>query len=303
MVRHLTPSQARSKHRQMQNQQRQAINKRNQDVRRHNQKVNQAARQQDQKIKQAVNKINRDIRTHNAQVRQDNQRLRSAIAALQRAPVVRTYAIVRTSSLSLSEAYFSLESQVEFDETDPRHRLMLDLPEQETANSLAVTGALLGEVSGAAADFEHLQETAITDELANISPDLHKRWHGALYALNPSNPDATRHFCTSAREIFVHIFDIKAPDNAVSSALPGCDTTPQGTPTRRSKIYYLLQNRNLQSEAFESFIEQDIDNVVDLFTVFNAGTHGPAGRLEFEQLSLLKKRVEGALIFVASIVN
>lgn len=292
MVRRITPSQARSKLRQLESQQRQAI-----------QKYNQAARQYNQKVKHAVDTYYRDVRAHNARVRQNRQRLKNALTNLQRAPVVQSYTVIRTSTLRLNDAYTSLERQVAFDETDPRHRLMLELPQQETANSLAVTGALFGEAPGELEPSESLQETIITDELAEISPDLHKRWHGALYALNPENPDATRHFCTSAREIFAHIFDIKAPDNAAFSALPGCDTTPQGNPTRRSKIYFLLQNRALENDAFQTFIDQDIDNVIELFAVFNAGAHGPAGRLEFEQLLLLKKRVEDALIFLTSITG
>lgn len=83
----------------------------------------------------------------------------------------------------------------------------------------------------------------------------------------------------------------------------GCYVTPHGTPTRRSKILYLLQVRGIESDAFEDFVEQDIDNVTELFAVFNAGTHGPAGRLTFEQLVLLKKRVEDALIFLCSIAG
>lgn len=292
MVRRISPAQARSKLRQMENKQRQAVRK-----------YNQAANKHNQKVKQAVNTLNRDIRAHNTRVRQNRQRLKNALASLQRAPIVQSYSVIRTSTLNLNAAYSSLERQVDFDDTDHRYRLMLELPQQETANSLAVTGALLGEVPAESEHPASLQETAITDELAAISPDLHQRWHGALYALNPQNPDSTRHFCTSAREIFTYIFDIKAPDDAVFSALPGCATTEHGTPTRRSKIYYFLQNQALQNEALGTFIDQDIDNVLELFGVFNAGTHGPAGRLEFEQLILLKKRVEDALIFLTGIAG
>ena len=292
MVRRITLSQARSKLRQLESQQRRAI-----------QKHNQAARQVNRKVKQAVDTFKRDVRAHNARVRQNRQRVRNALSALQRAPIVQSYAVIRTSALSLNAAYSTLERQVAFDETDPRYRLMRELPQQETANSLAVTGALLGEASEKLERPASLQETIITDELAEISPDLHKRWLGALYALNPQNPDATRHFCTSAREIFAYIFDIKAPDNAVFSALPSCDTTPDGTPTRRSKIYFFLQNQSLESETLQTFVDQDIDNVIELFSIFNSGTHGPAGRLEHEHLLLLKKRVEDALIFLIEIAG
>lgn len=212
----MTPSQARSKLRQLENKRRQAVNKYNQDVRRYNQQV-----------KQAFNKHNQNVRTYNSKVRQNRQRLRTALSNLQRAPVITTYSVVRQSALTLNESYVSLESHVQFDEADPRHRVMLELPQQETANSLAVTGALLGaepEDIDAGHDF---QDTRITSELATISADLHNRWMGALFALNPQNPDATRHFCASSREIFAKIFEIKAPDQSVVEALPGLNPLPQ----------------------------------------------------------------------------
>ena len=268
MTRQLTPSQALGKLRQLENQRRQAIQKHNRDV-----------RQREQRVKRAIDTYNREVRTHNSRVRQRQLLIKNALSALQSAPIVRSYSVIRSSTLDLNAAYSSLEHQVSFDDTDHRYRLMLELPRQETANSLAVTGALFGEAPAETELPTSLQETVITDELVEISPDLHKRWHGALYALVPQNPDATRHFCASAREIFSHIFDIKAPDDMVISALPGCDMTPQGTPTRRSKIYFFMQKRTLQNKAFEIFIDQDIDNVIELFEVFNAGTHGPAGDL------------------------
>ena len=69
----------------------------------------------------------------------------------------------------------------------------------------------------------------MTSELASFSMDLVSRWTGALFALNPTNPDAARHFCTSAREVLTSILDIAAPDSAVLEASPNCELTPQGT--------------------------------------------------------------------------
>ncbi|WP_312794617.1 hypothetical protein [Tianweitania sp.] len=39
-----------------------------------------------------------------------------------------------------------------------------------------------------------------------------------MYALNPVNTDAARHFCTSVREIFTEILDRWADDKAVVAA-------------------------------------------------------------------------------------
>lgn len=57
-----------------------------------------------------------------------------------------------------------------------------------------------------------------------------------LYALNPQNPDAARHFCTSARECIVKILDVAAPDDVVVQRLPNPQWTDDGKLTRRSKL-------------------------------------------------------------------
>src|SRR5690606_32178579 len=94
---------------------------------------------------------------------------------------------------------------------------LVDFSERETANSIAVTNKLMDDSSES--EFEEIDTKTIT-ELKEISDDLDSRWQGAVYSLNPKNPDAARHFCTSAREIFIQILDIKAPDNDVMNLLP-----------------------------------------------------------------------------------
>jgi hypothetical protein len=55
--------------------------------------------------------------------------------------------------------------------------------EQENANSLDVTNALLGQLREEEVAEEDLMVTAITSELNGISTDLGGRWNGAIYAL------------------------------------------------------------------------------------------------------------------------
>lgn len=61
--------------------------------------------------------------------------------------------------------------------------------------------------------------------LSLVSEDLMNRWKGAFYALNPQNPDAARHFCTSTLEIFTEFIEFKAPDNAVFQYNPNASKT------------------------------------------------------------------------------
>ncbi|BBO76182.1 hypothetical protein DSCW_35990 [Desulfosarcina widdelii] len=180
---------------------------------------------------------------------------------------------------------------------------ILDLSERETANSVTVANRLSGMEPEADEQVDGLQDAALGDQLRNISVDLDNRWKGAVFALNPTNPDAARHFCTSAREIFTQLLVIKAPDASVISLIPDCDRTEHGRPTRRAKIRYFLHRKGMIEESLEDFVEQDIENILQLFRVFNDGTHGSAGTFDFRQLSAIKKRVEDGIMFLTELIT
>jgi hypothetical protein len=290
MAKRINISQLKSKLRQLESKQRQAISKYNQEVRRHNQNV-----------RNAVNKYNNAVRQYNARVRANRQKVINELNRLKSRTTVR-YQVLHTSTLTLNTAYQTLERhECEF-ENLPFGNQFLDLSERENANSLAVSNVLESEDQrGTTGDEEELASTAITNELLSISPDLDSRWRGALFSLSPRNPDASRHFCTSAREIFIHILDHFAPDSEVLSRFPNCETTDNGQPTRRWKIKHILVNAGLASEQAVDFVDEDVTNVLQLFRVFNDGTHGTAGRFEFTQLRAIKERVESGLIYLATI--
>jgi len=293
MVRKISASQFRSKLQQAQRKTQQAIDKYNREVKHHNQQV-----------KRAVDDYNREVRTYNSRVQANRQRIKRELAKLSGQSTKKTkYVVYRTSVNSLYEAYTRLEQGAETQNFDPRYNRVLDLSEKETANSLEILNLLSGsepdseEVSG---DF---QDAMLVDELRKISDDLDSRWQGAVYALNPRNPDAARHFCTSAREIISQILELKAPDTDVINLMPNCDRTDQGKPTRRAKLKFLLTRKGMLEDALEEFVEQDMENIVQLFRVFNDGTHGSVGTFSLQQLSSIKKRVEDGIIFLAEIVS
>jgi Predicted pPIWI-associating nuclease len=134
------------------------------------------------------------------------------------------------------------------------------------------------------------------------SSGLYSSRTGALFALNPPNPDAARHFCTSAREVLTSILDIAAPDSMVIRAHAECDVTDKGNPSRRAKIRYLLSRKGITDVSADQFVEADIDNAVSLFRMFNKGMHGVAGRFSIPQLSALRTRVEASIGFLNSII-
>lgn len=293
MARRISLSQFKSKVRQLEQKQRQAIDKYKREVRAH-----------DRKVKQAVDQYNREVRAHNARVRANRQRLKSEIAKLARKNTTTQYVTFRTSVSQVQHAYERLESAAESGRYDERYNEILDLSEREAANNAGLMNALLGDTeaeSDAAAPDS--ADSPVTPLLRRVSDDLADRWQGALYALSPRNPDAARHFCTSAREIIAGILDTKAPNEAVSSAIPDCERTQQDTPTRRARIKYILHLNGMAQDELESFVEADMENVVQLFHTFNQGTHGTAGKFDIPQLQAIRRRVEDGIMFLARLID
>lgn len=322
MVRYVTPAEYQRLVRDELRRQQDAINRYNREVDAHNREV-QRRRQQAideinrhnravdahnrtvvQRQQQAIDTYNREVRAHNSRVLAHQQRQRTALAQLRGQTITVQYSTLHTSALTLNTAYERLAQHVGAQFSDENDDLILGFPGRENANSLEVVNALLGEGPAPQTDMPiRLQETAIGAELRQISGDLDSRWRGALFALDPRNPDAARHFCTSAREVITHILEVRAPDDDVVRVIPDCSRTSSGKPTRRAKIQFLLQRRGISSGELENFVDADITNVVDLFQVFNSATHGEAGKYDFNRLSAIKTRVEGGIIFLSRLAT
>jgi hypothetical protein len=178
---------------------------------------------------------------------------------------------------------------------------VVDLVDKEHTQNLETMASLLED--GTVEAQTEAQDSTISDELSKISADLDARWRGALFSLSPRNPDAARHFCTSAREIFTEILQSQAPDGEVLSWLPNCERTSHGKPTRRSRIQYILKRKKLNDQYLEDFVDSDLDNIIELFNDFNDGTHGRAGKFSFQQLLSIKNRVEGGIVFLCRIAD
>ena len=288
--RRINASQLRSKLRQLESNQRQAVNR-----------YNQAVRNYNSKLRTAVNQYNQAARAHNARVRANRQRLKSELSKLA-SQTTAHYSTFRVSVESVHDAYVRYDARFGDTPEDPRHTELLDLAERESANSVAVMNALLDEGDEGQADGDELRGTTITTELSCVAPDLDARWRGAVFARSPQNPDAARHFCTSAREVFVQMLDLRAPNNEVLQAMPSCEKTQQGHPTRRAKIHYVLAKKGMAVAELEEFVQRDVENVLELFGVFNTATHGPAGRYDMHKLSAIKTRVEEGIQFLSSVV-
>ena len=95
------------------------------------------------------------------------------------------------------------------------------------------------------------------------------------------------------------LLEVAAPDDDVIRANPNFIKTPNGDVSRRARLHHCLVFTTTEVEqAFLDFVEDDIDNVIELFDEFNSGAHGSADKFGVEQLSALKVRVEDAIKFV-----
>ena len=234
-------------------------------VRAHNQRV----RRNRSELNRRIDAYNRSARAYNSRVRTNQARLRAALRGLSAQTDTVRYVPLRTSVETLSAAYTRLDGS----DADP---YLSDLAERDTANSVVVLNALLGDIGSQPIAAEDLTRTKISATLESYSEDLRDRWTGAIFALNPNNPDAARHFCISAREIAAKIIDTEAPDVEVISWHPNCQVTDQGTPTRRAKIAFCLDRSDLAHNILEDFIDSNTRDLSALFQDLNSGTHGPA---------------------------
>lgn len=296
MPRRVSPSQLRNMIRQAEQKQRQAINKYNDAARKWNREVDKYNRES----KRAVDTYNREVRAHNARVRRNRQRLRSELSRLSSQTTRTRYVTYRTSVESLHGAFVRVEAKADAGVLGPQ---ILDLTEGETANSVTVLNSLLDDAQAPVAEPNALRQTSLQGELSEISSDLDQRWRGALFALDPRNPDAARHFCASSREILARVIESEAPDEEVLRALPRCPRTQEGRPTRRARVQFFLHRKGLQDDDLEDFVERDLENVVALFNVFNEGTHGSAGTFTLGQLIAIKQRVEEAIRFLHNLIR
>lgn len=282
MARHINTSQLKSKLRQIEQKQRKAINDYNSAVRKYNANV-----------KKAVDNYNRFVRQYNSNVRKNRQIINRELNKLNATSSTSYGVTIRTMQTHYA-AVNSIYS--EGIAVTPEQSRILDLIEQENANGIITANAVENDQY----PVEDTEDEEIGNKLRVVSEDLDNRWKGAVYALNPMNPDAARHFCTSAREIFTEFIEIKAPDTDVFAYNPGCAKTERGNATRKEKIKYMMRNKQLDDTVID-FANADIDNILELFHVLNDGTHGAAGRYEFKKLQQVKKRVEQGINFLCEI--
>ena len=264
-------------------------------------------RRLESKQRTATNNYNIAVRNYNTQVtkvknelRRNQQKIISELIKLNSS--LRRNTTYTTSVRTLNVSYQKVTNNYKvLSNVNSKQEELYNLIEQENANNLVVAN-VLDNPQNAIEIEDSLNDSMVGDKLKVLSSDLNARWNGALFSLNPKNPDATRHFCTSSREIFTEIFDNYAHDEEVFSMFPNCDKTERGNATRRSKIKYFLKRKGIELEGADEFIDNDIENILGLYHILSDGTHGNAGRYTLIQLKAIKKRVADGILFLCNIV-
>ena len=293
MATKISSSQLRSKLRQFQQQQQRKINNYNAAVR----KYNAAVKSYNQSVNRAINDYNAAVRKHNATVKRNRQVIQRELNKLNSSSYYQNHIQFRSTFTIMESRYQDISARYD-DEvglTDDQETI-LDLIDKEYASSLATANYVVDDKPP---EYES-GDLEITDKLHLVSEDLSNRWKGAVYALSPNNPDAARHFCTSARELFTEFIEAKAPDQAVFTYNPNADKTERGNATRKEKIRYMMRGFALDSVVID-FADADIENILELFHVLSNATHGPAGKYEYGKLLQVKKRVEQGINFLCAI--
>ena len=282
MVKRMNISQLNSKMRQIQN--------------KTNQQLKRIQRDTERQIKRETTKMINDYKKN---IRKNYQKLQKELNRFNNSQHMTTKYTISVKNLNSS--YEKVNATYNQLNSTTKEKEIFNYIEQENVNNLTVANTLIS--SDAEEDIgTELQDNVIGNQLKKLSDDLNNRWLGAIFALNPHNPDATRHFCTSTREIFTEIFDKYAKDKEVFSIFPDCDKTDRGNATRKSKIKYFLWKKSIDIKNADEFIDNDIDNILELYHILSDGTHGEAGRYNIIQLKAIKKRVEDGINFLCSIV-
>ena len=138
--------------------------------------------------------------------------------------------------------------------------------------------------------------------LTALNPDFVVPLHGARQALDSTNPDHVRHFAISLRELFTQVLHRLTPDDKVrawSNAPEHFDD--RGRPTRRARLLYI--SRIVNRGAFSTFVEKDIDALLECLSLFQQETHEIVPTYTSEQLRIMRVRMEFALLCLLEIHN
>lgn len=259
-------------------------------------KIQREAKKAEMQFKQEINNYNKAVRQYNSNVRNNKNKILRELNRMKSTYTINTNYYVTTKLvhnfyIKVSNSYDN--GLVEED--------IFNAIENEDANNLELSNVVLNNDEVENSDVD-LDESNISAKLIKISTDLNDRWKGALFSLNPNNPEAARHFCTSTREILKVLIDDRIKDKDVIDSNPQCDKTNYGSPTRKEKIKYAMNKKGISDELIIEFTDSNIENTISLINELSNGTHGHSNKYSLNQLKSFKKRFEDSINFVCEYV-
>ncbi len=148
-------------------------------------------------------------------------------------------------------------------------------------------------------EIQYENEILLSSHLPRIDAGLYKMWKGAIEAYDSNNSDRVRHFSTSIRELFTHLFHILAPDNAIKKWTTDTAHFHEGRPTRKARLLFIC--RNINNDPFNTFIKKDVDATIAFIDIFQKGTHDIDPVFSPTHLVTIKSKAENTLKFLLEI--
>nr|WP_314897901.1 hypothetical protein [uncultured Flavobacterium sp.] len=142
-------------------------------------------------------------------------------------------------------------------------------------------------------------EISLSEYLPKVNIDLYNIWIGAIESYHSKNRDKIRHFSTSIRELYTHVFQLLAPDAEIIAWSKDPNNFYEGRPTRKSRLLYIC--RNINDSSFVDFIKKDIAATLAFIDIFQNGTHKINPQFSDAQLLAFKSKAEATLKFLLEI--
>ena len=148
-------------------------------------------------------------------------------------------------------------------------------------------------------EIQYENEILLSSYLPKIDAGLYKMWKGAIEAYNSNNTDRVRHFSTSIRELYTHLFHIMAPDDAIKKWSTDPAYYHEGRPTRKARLLFIC--RNINNDPFNTFVKKDVDATIAFIEIFQKGTHDIDPVFSTNHLVTIKSKAENTLKFLLEI--
>jgi hypothetical protein len=214
---------------------------------------------------------------------------------------------LQSSFIGLTDSYSTLlksfeNNPISYTQINPSISRIAPLEYFSTANlleAISVEEDITPEEELLKNEIQYENEIMLSSHLPRIDAGLYRMWKGAIEAYNSKNSDRVRHFSTSIRELYTHLFHILAPDDAIKIWTTDPNHYHEGRPTRKARLLYIC--RNINNDPFNTFVKKDVEATIAFIEIFQKGTHDIDPIFSPNQLVTIKSKAESTLKFLLEI--